>query len=392
MHVELLMIGTELLIGQILDTNAQYMAQTLALNGINIYWKTTVGDNQERIMASLDTALRRADVVLCSGGLGPTEDDITRESIGALLGRPLAFHPDLWETISARFTSTRSLITENNKRQAMLPQGGQPIPNPNGTAPGVIVDDPRGIIICMPGVPMELKAMLEDSVIPFLQRRFDLQGILRYRVLRVCGTGESRVDALIGDLITTHSNPTIGLLASPEAVRIRIAARSEDSAAAEAMIEPVEQEVRARLVGMVLAPEDETVEGAVARLLQLLGWTVVVYEAGTGGAVAQKLSLAEPSVLAEARVTPRGQTGGRSLLEFSFDTSRKCLVQSSANCALVLVEDRTADLTQVVFETPRGRVHWEVGHYGSGWRRQIRTSVVALEQVRRQLTEWLETR
>ena len=391
MRVEILMIGTELLLGQVLDTNAHYMAQTLALNGINIHWKTTVGDNQERIIASLEIALGRADVVLCSGGLGPTEDDITRESIAVLLDRSLAFQPDLWEMISARFLGARSLISENNKRQAMLPRGAQAIPNPNGTAPGLIVDDPKGIIICMPGVPMELKAMLEASVLPFLQQRFDLRSVLRYRVLRVCGIGESRVDALIGDLITSSSNPTIGLLAAPEAVRVRIAAHAEDTAAAERLMDPVEVEVRARLEGMVLDAQDESVEAAVARLLEHHGWTVAVYETGSGGAVAQRLSLAAPSCLAEARVVPHPSTGGASLMEFSFDTARKCMIESSANCALVLLEDPAADVTQVVFHSPRGNVHWEVGHYGNGWRRQLRTSVVALEQVRRYLTEWLET-
>ena len=215
MQAEILMIGTELLLGQVLDTNAAYMGRLLAEHGINLYQKTTVGDNKGRIVAALDAALRRSDVVLCSGGLGPTEDDITRECVAELLGRPLEYHEDLWETVKARFTRSRIQFTENNKRQAMLPQGAHAIENPHGTAPGVLVDDPRGVIACMPGVPGELKPMLEERVIPFLRARFGLAGALVYKVLKVCGMGESRVDSLIGDLVASLDNPTVGLLASP---------------------------------------------------------------------------------------------------------------------------------------------------------------------------------
>ncbi|MBI2432524.1 MAG: hypothetical protein HYV26_06615 [Candidatus Hydrogenedentes bacterium] len=236
MNAELLMIGTELLLGQIQDTNASYMGQTLALHGINLFQKTTVGDNQQRIMAALDGALSRAGVVLCSGGLGPTEDDITRECIAELLGRKLEFRQALWDEVVQRFAPLRVKITENNKRQATLPVGAIAIDNPHGTAPGLIIEDARGIIICMPGVPMELKPMLETKVIPYLLRKFGQQGVLHCRVLKVCAMGESRVDSIIGDLILASTNPTIGLLASPDAVRIRIAARASSIVEAQALV------------------------------------------------------------------------------------------------------------------------------------------------------------
>ncbi|MEK7794927.1 MAG: competence/damage-inducible protein A, partial [Candidatus Hydrogenedentota bacterium] len=160
MQAEIMMIGTELLLGQIEDTNATFMARVLAENGINLFQKTTVGDNTERINAALNAALDRSDIVLCSGGLGPTEDDLTRECVAAVTGRPLEFDPYIWEQIEAMFARFRFKITENNKRQAMVPRGAIVVQNPRGSAPGLIVEDPRGIIACMPGVPHELKFML----------------------------------------------------------------------------------------------------------------------------------------------------------------------------------------------------------------------------------------
>ncbi len=240
MQCEMLMIGTELLLGQIADTNAAYMGRQLAENGINLYQKTTVGDNPARIVGALNDALTRADVVLCSGGLGPTEDDITRECVAEALGWPLEYHPELYEVLLARFSRLGRSVTENNKRQAMLPRGAAAIENPHGTAPGLIAESERGVIICMPGVPHELKPMLDERVIPWLKHRFGISGMLRYRSLKVCGIGESRVDALMGDLILSGANPTVGLLAGPDGVVVRIAARAETAEAAEALMDPVE--------------------------------------------------------------------------------------------------------------------------------------------------------
>jgi nicotinamide-nucleotide amidase len=260
MQAEILMIGTELLIGQIQDTNATFMAQTLAENGINLYQKTTVGDNRERIIAAIAGALTRSDVVLCSGGLGPTEDDITRESLAELLGRPLEYHEELFEEVAARFAHLRIPITDNNKKQAMLPQGASFIDNPHGTAPGILVEDERGTVVCMPGVPRELYSMLEERVIPYLRKRFGISGVLHYRVLKVRGMGESRVDSMMGDLIATQTNPTVGLLASRGVVRIRIAARAESIDEANALIDPVDKAIRERLPEIAVDAEDDKLE------------------------------------------------------------------------------------------------------------------------------------
>jgi len=384
MRAEILMIGTELLIGQITDTNAQYLAQTLAENGINIYQKTTVGDNLERIKAALDGALDRADVVLCSGGLGPTEDDITREAIAALLGRPLIFDEALYESVISRFAHVRRLITENNKKQATLPEGAQAIVNPRGTAPGVLVEDKRGIIICLPGVPHELKGMMEDEIIPYLRKKFALQGVLHYRVLKVCGIGESRVDDMIGDIITAHTNPSIGLLANPEVVRIRIAARAEDHAAAEALIEPVAQAIEERLPGFIMGRDADTLEGALETLFVARGWDLGVVETGTGGMIAQRLVAAGVSFFREARIVAIGSIAPGP--ESALDLAQRFLLDSDSVCALALVASAHEPHSNGAFVCPEGVFTFEIGHIGNGARSQLRTSVVALENVRRILT------
>lgn len=247
---EILMIGTELLLGQIQDTNATYMAHALAASGINLYWKTTVGDNAGRIKEALNLGLSRSQAVLCSGGLGPTVDDITRECVAEVMGMPLEYHDDLFQVIVERFRHRNRPLPENNKLQAMLPRGAAPISNPNGTAPGLIADSNKGLIICMPGVPHELKPMLDGVVIPYICWRFDIRRTIHYRVLKVYGLGESRVDEAIGDIINTSSNPTIGLLASRDAVRVRITACAATREDADALIDPVDTLVRQRLEGL----------------------------------------------------------------------------------------------------------------------------------------------
>lgn len=244
------MIGTELLLGQIQDTNAAYMARILAASGIDLYWKTTVGDNAGRITEALHLGLSRSDAVLCSGGLGPTADDITRECVAAALGMPLEYHEDLYQAIVERFRTRNRPLTENNRRQALLPRGSTAIPNPNGTAPGIIAESDGRIIVCMPGVPHELQAMFEETVIPYLKCKFAVRETIHYQVLLARNVGESRVDQAISDLMESQANPTIGLLASPGVVRIRIAAKASSVERARAMIAPVEHEVRQRLAGI----------------------------------------------------------------------------------------------------------------------------------------------
>ncbi|MFA7693013.1 MAG: hypothetical protein GX117_08095 [Candidatus Hydrogenedentes bacterium] len=253
MQTELLMIGTELLLGQVEDTNAGYLARSLATAGVDLYWKTTVGDNASRINDALQLGLSRSDTILCSGGLGPTADDITRDCVAQVLDMPLEYHADLFDVIEKRFRRFKRPLSENNRRQAFLPKGAVPIVNLEGTAPGLIAERGSKTIICMPGVPRELRRMCEGVVIPYLKWKYEIASTIHYRVLLVEDVGESRVDALIADLIQSQHNPTIGLLASAGLVRVRIAAKASSQDDALALIEPVEREIRERLAPLAPA-------------------------------------------------------------------------------------------------------------------------------------------
>lgn len=383
MNAELLMIGSELLLGQIHDTNSTYMSQVLAEQGIGCYQKTTVGDNRQRIMAALDAGLDRSDVILCSGGLGPTEDDITRECIAELLGLPMEYREALFEGIAARFANLRRKITENNKKQATLPKGAIPIENPHGTAPGVIVESERGVIVCMPGVPHELKPMLEEQVLPYLKKKFGIAGTVRSKVLKVCGMGESAVDDKIGDLMNAATNPTIGLLASPEFVRIRITAKADDEAHADALIAPVVAQVYERLPGRIMGEDDDTLEEKVAELLARRGYQLHIVETSTGGMLAQRLMHANPDVVAEGRILPGDRLPADGLA--ALDEARRQLLGSTVSCILVCCPPSTDGVATVVLDTPDGCHTWELATVGSGLRAQVRLMVGIFEQLRRLL-------
>ncbi len=397
MQAEMMMIGTELLLGQVQDTNATFMGQTLAEHGINLYQKTTIGDNPARIKDALDAALRRSEVVLCSGGLGPTEDDITRECVAELLGRPLEYRPELYTAIEQRFALTGRTLTENNRKQAMAPKGAEIIENPNGTAPGILVEDTRALpgrthpayVICMPGVPHELHAMLLDWVVPWLRNRFGLSGVLHYRVLKVCGMGESRVDSAIGDLIQAQQNPTIGLLAGPDAVRIRLAAYAESIPAADALIDPLEDTIRKRLPGRIMGYEEDTLESVVDRLLSERGWSLSVVETASGGALAQRMIGIAASSFAGAQVLPI-QQDALTVEERAVDLAGDCMLQYKTNCTLVLLEKVVQNATFALWMSPKGTHQWEISHYGQGARRQLRIAMAALEGVRQAILETTE--
>jgi len=383
MKAEILMIGTELLLGQIEDTNATFMARTLADSGIDLYQKSTVGDNTERIVNVLRAALDRSDVVLCSGGLGPTEDDITRECVAQVLDRPLEYHSEIFELIEFMFARYRLQVTENNKRQAMVPRGAIVVENPNGTAPGLIVDDPKGIVICMPGVPRELYPMMTERVIPWLRDRFHLDEVLHYRVLKICGLGESHIDQVIGDLILNSKNPTVGVLASPAAVRVRIAAKAKSRAEAEALIDPVDQEIRRRLPNMIMGVDDDTVEGVVDRLMADREWTFAVTETASGGAIAQRLIAAGSSQFAGGRVVRMESLDLDNASRTARSLAETVQEEFSATCGLAVLSDPNAGATIVAFVHPNGAEEWVFGRAGTGDIMQSRISTVSLEFVRR---------
>jgi competence/damage-inducible protein CinA-like protein len=380
------MVGTELLLGQIVDTNAAHMGRVLAENGINLYQKTTVGDNPERIVSALRAALDRADVVLVSGGLGPTEDDITRECVAEVFDAPLEMHQDLLDQLKARFSRIGRPITDNNSKQACIPRGATAIPNPNGTAPGIIAESEQGIVICMPGVPKELYAMLEDTVIPFLRDRFEHEGVVHYRVLKVCGVGESRVDTAIGGLITASNNPKIGLLASPDAVKIRISARARNLKEANALIDDMEAKVRGLLPGLVMGVDGDTLEGVVGMLLVERSWRLAISETITGGMMAQRFTAADAQGFAGGIVTPWYNFRGQDPESAAQALARVARERFAADCGLALVANPEKHDAKAVFQTPEGELVWDLRFAALDEVNQLRTSVICVEHIRRALS------
>ena len=317
-NAEIVAIGSELLLGQIVDTNSSWMAQRLTPLGIGLFYKTVVGDNPGRMAEVIGRALDRSDIVLLGGGLGPTQDDLTREVVAKVTGRKLIKDPALVEQIETRFRRRGFIMTSNNERQAFIPEGAIPVENPNGTAPSFIVEAPRGVIFALPGVPVELKWLFDNEVVPYLRRKFDLSEIITYKILKVAELGESSVDDRIGHLIANSINPTVGVLAHPGQVDVRIAAKASNEAAAAELIAPVEAEVRELLGTNIFAVNDETIEDAAGVLLEAQGSTIAVYEDVTGGMLTERLKRASPEQFVEG-VVSNNLTSMRRLLSFAGD-------------------------------------------------------------------------
>ena len=291
---ELVTSGTEILLGDIVDTNAAWIAQQLREIGVNLYYKTTVGDNEPRLRGVLETALARSDVVIITGGLGPTADDITRDAIANASGCPLERHPDIEEKLRERFARWGyQRMSDNNLRQAQIPEAATVLENPVGTAPGFITFDRRhgkgAKVIAMPGVPREMKRMMNDLVLPFLQELTGGIGVIRRRILRTVGIGESSLDAELGHLMDSD-NPTMGLAAHLGQADVRIAARAASADEAEALLDQMEERVR-KVIGSYIysTTPEETVESVLARLLHKADASVAMLETVSGGAIAERM-------------------------------------------------------------------------------------------------------
>jgi nicotinamide-nucleotide amidase len=311
MRAEIVTTGTELLLGQIDDTNATFLARQLRDLGIDLFYRTTVGDNEERIAETLQKALARADLVITTGGLGPTVDDVTREAVARATGRPLVLSPDLLAQIEAFFVRFGATMADNNRRQAYLPEGAIPIENPVGTAPVFIVEDEKGTIITLPGVPREMRYLMENAVIPYLRERLGHQGILLTRILRTVAVGESQIDRVISDL-ETSTNPTVGLSAHAGQTDVRIVAKAPTLSAAEALVDDCEAQVRERLGDTIYATGNVKLEAVITERLTQLGATLAVAETSTQGEVIRRMS-AHPGVLCGGIVAADGAKLARLL-------------------------------------------------------------------------------
>jgi nicotinamide-nucleotide amidase len=288
-NAEIIAIGTEILLGEITDTNSVFIARLLRDIGVNLYFMTSVGDNERRIADAIQIALSRAQVVITCGGLGPTVDDMTRSSVALATDRGLTFHQDLLDKIAERFAGFRAQMTENNRRQAYLPDNAIVIENPVGTAPSFIVEHGEGVVISVPGVPREMKFLMTEKVVPYLRQRFDLKELIKARVLRTAGIGESALDDLIGTELLEGSNPTVGLAAHSGQVDVRITAKAESEAEVDRMIGETERLLRERIDQYVFGVDAETVEMALVADLRSANARVAISETGLEGAIHQPL-------------------------------------------------------------------------------------------------------
>ncbi|MBC5811314.1 MAG: competence/damage-inducible protein A [Candidatus Eremiobacteraeota bacterium] len=292
LSVEIVTIGTEILLGHLVDTNSVHISRVLADHGVDVYQKHSVGDNAARLEALLRGALERAGGVIATGGLGPTVDDLTKPAVAAAVGATLEFHEPSLRAIEARFASLgrTDAIGENNRRQALLPAGAFVLENPHGTAPGFVALRPNGkFVACMPGVPREMKPMLAERLVPWLVERYGLNEAIFTRTLHTVGIAESDVDRRIEDVFSTLENPKIAVLAHEYRVDVKIMAKAASRAAADAAIEPVERELRERIGPGIFGADEQTLEGVIVAALAGNEQTLATAESITGGAIADAI-------------------------------------------------------------------------------------------------------
>ena len=337
MHAEIVMIGTELLLGEIVDTNANRLALALRDIGLDLYYKTTVGDNLARMTEVLDRALDRSDVIITSGGIGPTVDDVTRQAVADATGRKLVYSTELEAEIAARFSRFGRPMADNNKRQAYIPEGATPLTNPVGTAPCYLSEDVngRGCIISLPGVPRELDHMMENTVIPLLIERMGGIKVTRVRVLRTCAVGESNIDRGIGDLMT-EGNPTVGLAAHIGQTDVRITAKADTEEEADTLVAGMEEKLRERLGVAVYGVGKVTVAEVVGDLMQERSLKIGVVDTLTGGQLARDLVESGYSDLVTTDLAPANL--GEALKESGADISDPTDVEAARSLAVALAE------------------------------------------------------
>ncbi len=286
---EIVTIGTELLLGEITDTNSKYIARFLRDIGVDLYRVITVGDNPARITATLQEALMRADIVITTGGLGPTVDDPTRQAVADVFNVPLVFKEELWQEILQRFQRFQREPTENNRRQAYIPAGARAVSNPVGTAPAFVFELGLKTIISLPGVPREMEYLMQNVVYDYLKERYKLQEtVILAHVVHTIAKGESSIDEVVGELEKLR-NPTVGLLAHPGQTDIRITAKAGSVAEARQMIAPVLAEIRNKLGDHIYGENDETLDGKVAELLSKAGKSLAIIEYGSESETLSKL-------------------------------------------------------------------------------------------------------
>ncbi len=336
---EIITIGTEILLGEIVDTNTRYIARTLRSLGVDLYRTITIGDNTDRIAEAIQRSMERANIIITTGGLGPTVDDPTREAVAQAIGVQTEFREDLWQQVVETIARYGRTPSENQKRQAYVPKGSLGLKNPVGTAPCFIVETETNAVISLPGVPAEMEHVLHESVIPYLQKRFGLNEVIKVRVLHCAGLGEGMIDEKIADL-EMLSNPTVGLAAHTGVVDVRITAKAKSESEAQEMIAKVEADVRQRLGSIVFGADEDKLEEVVLDLLAKRGLTLTAIESGLDGLLARKI----PHTASHPNLTPEALT----------QALRSARADSKSDIALgvsIFVDERAAEMAMI---TPQG--------------------------------------
>ena len=365
---EIITIGTEILLGEIVDTNTRHIARTLRNMGVDLYRTITIGDNVDRIASAIRSSMESADIVITTGGMGPTIDDPTREAVARAIGVETEFREDLWQQVVETIARYGRKPSENQKRQAYVPKGALGLKNPVGTAPCFIVETPlrrppsrpggmggekegggegMRVVISLPGVPQEMEQILHESVIPYLQKKFDLNEIIKIRILHCAGLGEGTIDEKIADLEILN-NPTVGLAAHTGVVDVRIAAKAKNEGEANTMIAEVETQVRERLGTVVFGADEDKLEEVLLDMIAKRGMTLTAIESGLDGLLARKIphtaSLPDTSTPLSASLDPA------ALME----ALRAARADSKTDLALgvsVYMDERAAEMAMI---TPRG--------------------------------------
>ena len=290
MIVEVIAVGTELLLGQIVNTNASHIGAALAERGFDANYQQVVGDNHERLTASIKLAIGRSDVVIITGGIGPTQDDLTREAVCAATGLEMVFSETYADHLREWWERRGRVMPESNLQQAEHPAGADLLMNAKGTAPGLAINHEGTLIFCIPGVPAEMEYLLAEEVLPMITASAGKTSVLSSRLLRTWGRSESEVADTLDDVYRGSTNPSLAFLASGGEIKVRITAKADDQQGADALIEPMENEVRARLGDSVFGVDDETIERVLLRMLGDLGYTIASAESMTGGLVTAALT------------------------------------------------------------------------------------------------------
>ncbi len=290
MIVELITTGSELLLGEIVNTNSAYLSSALNQAGFDVVYHSTVGDNRTRMQSVMKIALERADMVITSGGLGPTLGDITKETMADLLGLSLIMHEPSLDKIKCFFAHRHAHMPVNNQKQAMVPEGSYVLNNSCGTAPGIVIHHNGKIIVHLPGPPHELKAMVQEQLLPYLCKHYRQEAVIVSRELHTYGWGESTVDEKLRDILLAQSNPTVALLARPGEILVRITAKANNTTIAENLIDNMEQQIRARLGNAIFSTDNKTMEEVVAEILFAQQNTIALAESCTGGLVTSRLT------------------------------------------------------------------------------------------------------